>query len=112
MFRAVVYLVILFVLSVCVIALSPLFFVIAALLWRAKYMSNVLLSIDYYGSSVTGGDPHDTISSRLGKAQEAGSRISWLAEMVDYVDLVLFTKKPNHCKRSIRHNDDRQVTGR
>jgi hypothetical protein len=110
--KSVFYLVVLFVLAALVIALSPLFFVVALVLFRKQYMANVLLSIDYYGSSVTGGDPHDTISSRLGKAQAAGSSVSWLANMVDDVDLRFFTKLPNHCARSIKHNDSRQVTGR
>ena len=112
MIKSVFYLVVLFVLAALVIALSPLFFVVALVLFRKQYMANVLLSIDYYGSSVTGGDPHDTISSRLGKAQKAGSSITWLADMVDDVDLRFFTKLPNHCARSIRHNDSRQTTGR
>ena len=53
-------------------------------------------------SVILGGDPDETISSRLGKAQRAGV---WWAEKIacPLVDLLLFEE--NHCLKSIEDDE-------
>ena len=36
-----------------------------------KYLFNVLISIDQFGNALSGGDPDETISSRIGKIKLA-----------------------------------------
>jgi len=45
----------------------------------AKYLVNILISIDQFAAVVfLGGDPDETISSRLGKVKRAnGGKIPW-----------------------------------
>ena len=38
-----------------------------------RYLFNVLLGLDQFLSVLTGGDPDETVSSRVGKAAAAGS---------------------------------------
>ena len=51
-----------------------------------RYLWNVLLGLDQFGSVLTGGDPDETISSRVGKAAVAGSRaglaLEWCLDKV------------------------------
>lgn len=39
-----------------------------------KYLVNILISIDQFFNTILGGDPDETISSRLGKCKEKGNR--------------------------------------
>jgi len=75
------------------------------------YGLNVWEGFDNSASADTGGDPDDTISSRLGKARVKGSLVlSVIADKVDLVALEIFSDV-NHCARSIEHDEGRnQVT--
>lgn len=46
-----------------------------------KYLFNILVSLDQLGNTLTGGDPDETISSRLGKHYNN----SLLAQFVDLI---------------------------
>ena len=51
--------------------------VVIAYLLGSEYAHNVLLAIDQYGNAVFGGDPDETISSRLGKWLTATRNSLW-----------------------------------
>ena len=72
-----------------------------------QYGLNVWEGFDNSASADTGGDPDDTISSRLGKARAKGSLIlSFIANKVALVALELFSDV-NHCAKSIEHDEGR-----
>ncbi len=69
-----------------------------------KYFKNVLISIDQFGNALTGGDPDETISSRLGKLLK-----EWKANpsnkgrylITIYLCKALHIFDKNHCERSV-----------
>lgn len=76
-----------------------------------QYGINVWEGVDNSLSADTGGDPDDSLSSRLGKARKRGS-IGW-GYIADRVDLVFgeFANDPNHCDRVIEKDEGKkQVT--
>lgn len=106
-------------------------FIFLGLLWGALQVVIVPLSIAFaifgkgklkqYGincwegkdnmvSAQTGGDPDDSLSSRLGKARAKGSSWGFVANKVDLVALELFGD-PDHCHTSIETEEGKkQVT--
>ena len=69
----------------------------------ASYFLNQLYGVDQSANSVMGGDPDETISSRLGRTIEEGARYPWVRFLQLTVDLLakaLFADH-DHCKRSI-----------
>lgn len=60
-----------------------------------KYLLNILIAVDELGNSILGGNPHETISARLGREYPN----SELRKFVDF----LFNK--NHC-RDVADNGD------
>lgn len=75
-----------------------------------RYIFNLLVSVDELGSALTGGDPDETISSRLGKSQRGDYGPKWqrtlapMAQMVDWVFHSL-TGQVNHCAQSIEEDE-------
>ena len=62
-----------------------------------KWFLNILISIDQFGNTITGGDPDETISSRLGKMKvKHGGRIPWYRPLSKVVDWGLDKIDPNH----------------
>lgn len=60
-----------------------------------KYLWNFLISIDQLGNTIIGGDPDETISSRIGKAARAGKRFAiWAAAVLHIID-------KDHAEKSI-----------
>lgn len=41
-----------------------------------RYIWNVLIAIDQFFNTVLGGDPDETMSSRMGKRQREGDKVS------------------------------------
>ncbi|MBO9492222.1 hypothetical protein J7384_17810 [Endozoicomonas sp. G2_1] len=71
---------------------------------------NCFEGLDNYRSAQTGGDPDDTLSSRLGKARKRGSKWTFIANKVDLVAIEIF-KDANHCEKSIERDEGKkQVT--
>lgn len=61
-------------------------------------------------SAHVGGDPDESMSSRLGKARIRGSGWSYIADQVDLVAYQIFND-PHHCERSIeKDRGGKQVT--
>lgn len=65
-----------------------------------RYGWNVLLGLDQFLSVLTGGDPDETVSSRVGKAAVSGSRVGLALEWC--LDSV-FGK--GHCRGSIETDE-------
>lgn len=70
------------------------------LLLRA-YILNVLIGLDLLGNAVFGGDPRETISSRLGKGKLAKKPVhTFFSYIVDFIFATFFNDK-NHCVGAI-----------
>lgn len=76
-----------------------------------QYGISVWEGHDNAKSAELGGDPDESVSSRLGKGRERGSKnITFIADRVDLVALELFGDV-DHCRRSIERDEGRkQVT--
>lgn len=71
-----------------------------------KYIWNILISIDQLFNTLFGGDPDETISSRLGKKLRAGDPSDLEEDMCDVLDSI----DPDHCAKSIEDDEgDRKV---
>ena len=76
--------------------------------WKGlkRYFWNILIAIDQFFNTVFGGDPDETISSRLGKVIARKSKNSWWAKiickMLDKID-------PGHCEKSIEEDEGKNT---
>lgn len=61
-----------------------------------RYIINILIAVDQFFNTVLGGDPDETISSRLGKhvAKKDSRFANLICKMLNLID-------PNHCIKSI-----------
>jgi len=66
-----------------------------------KYIWNNLIAIDQLFNTVTGGDPDETISSRVGKRMRSGNP-GYLARSLCYI---LEKLDPGHCQDSIEDDE-------
>ncbi len=71
-----------------------------------KYLLNILISIDQLGNTFAGGDPDETISSRLGKLKlkHKGS-IPWTRPLSKIIDYGLDKIDPNHSIDAIEEDE-------
>jgi hypothetical protein len=74
-----------------------------------RYILNVLVALDQLASALIGGDPDETISSRLGKAVRGDygrfQQILWIVPAAA-VDLVFLPfDGPDHCRRVIEEDE-------
>jgi len=60
-----------------------------------RYLLNWLIWIDLGVNTLRGGDPHETISSVAGKAQQKGER--WACVLCRLLNMI----QANHCANSI-----------
>ena len=74
-----------------------------------KYIFNLLISIDQLANTILGGDPDETLSSRMGKMVvrwRVGSTKSQLRYKLAVAICWLLNKiDPDHCNKSIEHNE-------
>jgi len=77
---------------------------LAWLLLRA-YVFNLLVAGDTFLNTVIGGDPGETISSRMGKGKLKGQPVhTFLSRVIDAVFKVLFNES-DHCVNAIQHDE-------
>jgi len=75
-----------------------------------KWLLNILISIDQLGNTITGGDPDETISSRLGKMKvKHGGRIPWYRPLSKVVDFGLDKIEPNHSIDAIEKDEGKDA---
>lgn len=71
-----------------------------------KWVLNILISIDQLGNTIFGGDPDETISSRLGKLKiRHGGKIPWHRPLSKIVDWVLDKIDPQHSIEAIEEDE-------
>ena len=66
-----------------------------------KWFLNILLALDFLGNALTGGDPEETISSRIGKKRVKGKDCvicRFLCKFLDWLD-------PRHCRDAIDYSE-------
>lgn len=79
----------------------------ALLVTLKQYIRNILYSGDIFINSFIGGDPRETISSRLGKGKKQGKLgHTILAFLVDVL-MFPFDGEWSHCVRNIQRVKDR-----
>lgn len=77
----------------------------SALAAAQRWGWNVLIAVDQLGNALLGGDPDETLSSRMGKAIRDGRcrlcrPVCWLLNRID----------PGHCQNSIEADEgEREV---
>lgn len=77
---------------------------LAVLLVRA-YAFNLAVALDILVNAIAGGDPGETVSSRLGKGDLKGQPVhTALSFVVDLLFLVLFGQI-DHCHKAIQHDE-------
>jgi hypothetical protein len=63
------------------------------------YILNLLVAIDQLGNAVCGGDPDETISSRLAKLNRRGNKVGVIGcKILDKLD-------KGHCERVIENDE-------
>jgi len=68
-----------------------------------RYLLNLAISIDQLANTVLGGDPDETLSSRLGKARPRCRPCYWVCRGLHLID-------PGHCDRTREpHQGDRAI---
>ena len=75
-----------------------------------KYLLNILISIDQLGNTITGGDPDEIISSRLGKLkQRHGGTIPWRRPVARIIDWGLDKIDANHSIDAIEADEGKDA---
>ena len=74
--------------------------------WIGRYLVNILISLDQFGNSLTGGDPDETISSRVGRIKvKWGGKIPLFRPITRITDKILDKIDPNHSIDAIEHDE-------
>lgn len=75
-----------------------------------KWILNILTGIDQMGNVLAGGDPDETISSRLGKLKvKHGGIIPWTRPLSKIIDKMLDTIDPNHSIDAIEYDEGKDA---
>ena len=75
-----------------------------------KYCLNLAISIDQLGNTFTGGDPDETISSRLGKIQRIyHGTIPWYRPFSKFLVWGLDKVDKNHCEDAIEPDEGKDA---
>lgn len=86
----------------------PRFLKLTWLVLRA-YAFNLFVLATTTINTVTGGDPGETLSSRLGKGKLSGKPVhTLLSRLVDLTFETLFSET-DHCLKSIQHDEGRRA---
>lgn len=71
-----------------------------------KYFVNILISLDQFGNTLFGGDPDETISSRLGKIKiKHNGRIPWYRPFSKIIDWGLDKIDKDHSIDAIEEDE-------
>ncbi len=65
----------------------------------------LLIRIDCQLNGLTGGNPQETISCRVGRASAAGCKIAWVVDCI--LDEMFFWEK-DHCGQSLRRHEEKR----
>ena len=81
-------------------------------MWKIllKYGSNILLGIDQFGNVLLGGDPDESISSRLGKLKRRhGGVIPWYRPFSGFTDFLLNKIQKDHSTKAIENDEGKDA---
>ncbi len=70
-----------------------------------KYIWNILIALDQLLNALLGGDPDETISSRIGKALREG-RAGWFVRAIAWT---LDKIDPHHCEDAIEEDEGKDA---
>jgi len=71
-----------------------------------KWLLNILIGLDQLGNALAGGDPDETISSRLGKLKRRhGGTIPWRRPISRVIDWGLGKIDPGHSTDAIEEDE-------
>lgn len=67
-----------------------------------RWMLNILLAFDQFFNALFGGDPDETLSSRMGKSIRDGHcpLCDWVCRFLNWID-------SGHCKKAIDESEGR-----
>lgn len=65
----------------------------------ARYLKNILVSLDQLANTIIGGNPDETLSSRAYKLREKG--VYWPSNIING----LFWWQKNHCKENVEKDE-------
>lgn len=70
-----------------------------------RYLWNILISLDQLANTILGGDPDETISSRMGKnvAKRNCPFCNFMCKMLNIID-------KDHCQKSIEPDEGKDQT--
>lgn len=68
-----------------------------------RYLLNVLIAIDQGINALLGGDPDETLSSRMGKHKRGPAR--WLCKLLSLID-------GRHCEKSIEADEGKDAVAK
>ena len=75
-----------------------------------RYLLNNLIAIDQIGNTVAGGDPDETISSRLGKLKRYhNGTIPWRRPLSKVIDIGLDILDENHSTDAIESDEGKDA---
>lgn len=75
-----------------------------------QYILNILIWLDQGLNTLTGGDPDETVSSRLGKLKENNAgRIPWSRPLSKIIDYGLDKIDKNHSIDAIEHDEGKDA---
>ncbi len=63
-----------------------------------RYLLNLFISVDQLANTIIGGDPDETISSRMGKRVDTCKLCKWICSALNLLD-------KRHCKNSIEYDE-------
>jgi hypothetical protein len=70
------------------------------------WLYNIAIALDQFGNAIAGGDPDETISSRLGKLEErSGGKIGWNHPIAKIISSGLDAAWHDHCINSIETDE-------
>lgn len=69
-----------------------------------KYLLNILIAVDQLANTILGGDPDETISSRLGKWKRCKTP-GWRRKTSRFICWCLHPLDRNHCLKSIEEDE-------
>ena len=76
-----------------------------------QYLFNLLITLDQSVNTMAGGDPDETISSRLGKIERRyWGRIPWYLPITRSIVWLLNKLDPAHCQASIEEDEGENST--
>jgi hypothetical protein len=72
-----------------------------------KYVYNNLINLDQTLNTITGGDPDETVSSRLGRLEKKyNGNIPWYRPWAKVISFALDHIQKNHCTQSIEGTEE------